>query len=596
RPETQLSVLTADLFYKAQAATPIVEEEPPKKSSTPETVKPRATEGKKEVSHAAPPPPTVVNRPSGVSPSVLRRRKSHRARESVVSLPASEDEKHHHPYHHHPQQDVRGRVKPQVKVHVPTFSEVLPPALRTSFPSTTSVPFISPATSKAVQPLLPLVRPAFHSPSKSSPAPSVSAPPSVGQTHSLLFNKLVVLIAQFNSDLSLGRNKVPRWKRDFAEMEEKVRMVYDAFVGAVERSRVEFRPWLRNGGGGGEEEDEGKTVMYVDDLWARIEAEVSSRGNLSTHAVQEEIIRSVTSSWAFLASECLNGVREVLSQLVTSIVDLHFRCAGDGNQLRMIVQSVADAQLHNQAEMTGRKLAEFAALEARTVFTSSHARVRDNAAAILSHFKDLRRQADHSMLEQGALRQSPVSMIKASSKPLEHVLVAATTGPSHSRESHTMSIPSSFTGQTTLFSKVGVPLSTIATSEDQGRHSDVAGSLRKRLAEQQRQRADSLMNANEAIQVALSSLRSVGFHDLSSPEQLLEKLVEPDPIDEVLEVMANVVAYLDLASIRFADYITLHIEDHLVNAIGEKINDAVVANLDLSGVNIEERCLRWMAT
>lgn len=269
--------------------------------------------------------------------------------------------------------------------------------------------------------------------------------------------------------------------------------------------------------------------------------------------------------------------------------------------------------------MTGRKLADFGALEKRTVFTSSHARLRDSAAAILSHFKDIRRQADHTLLEHGALRQSPVPMgrseaAKASSKPLDHVVPVA--GPSHSRESHTMSIPSSFTGQTSsLFSK-NVPLSTVATSEDQGRQSDGPGGLRRRLVEQQRQRADSLRNANEAIQVALSSLRSVGFHDLSSPEQLLEKLVEPDPVDEVLEIMANVVAYLDseffltcslshlsltrlapfaVASLRFVDYITLHIEDYLVNAIGDKINAAVVANLDLSGANIEERCLRWMA-
>ncbi|KAG8957052.1 hypothetical protein FRC05_010398, partial [Tulasnella sp. 425] len=371
------------------------------------------------------------------------------------------------------------------------------------------MPFVSPATSKAVQPILPLVRPAFHSPSTASPiSGSASAP-----VHSLLFNKLVVLIAQFNSDLSLGRNKVPRWKRDFAEMDDKVRMVYDAFASAVERSRVEFRPWLRDHHpGASDEEEEGKTVMYVDDLWEKIESEVSARGNLSAQTVQEDIIRSVTSSWEFLASECLNGVREVLSQLVTSIVDLHFRCAGDGNQLRMIVQSVADAQLRGQVEMTGRKLAEFTALEARNVFTSSHGRLRDSAGAILSHFKDIRRQADHSILEQGALRQSPVPMgrteaaIKASSKPLDHV--APVVGPSHSRESHTMSVPSSFTGQTSLFSKGGVPLSTVATSEDQGRQSDAPGGLRRRLAEQQRQRADSLRNANEAIQAALSSLRS----------------------------------------------------------------------------------------
>ncbi|KAG8907738.1 hypothetical protein FRC01_007591, partial [Tulasnella sp. 417] len=246
-------------------------------------------------------------------------------------------------------------------------------------------------------------------------------------------------------------------------------------------------------------------VYLPHQYWLRPKvSEVPARGNLSAQTVQEDIIRSVTSSWEFLASDCLNGVREVLSQLVTSIVDLHFRCAGDGNELRMIVQSVADTQLHSQVEMTRRKLADFGALEARNVFTSSHARLRDNAAAILSYFKDLRRQADHSILEQGALRQSPVPM-KASSKPLDHVVPVA--GPSHSRESHTMSVPSSFTGQT-LFSKGGVPVSTVATSEDQGRQSDAPGGLRRRLVEQQRQRADSLKNANEVIQVALSSLRS----------------------------------------------------------------------------------------
>ncbi|KIO28668.1 hypothetical protein M407DRAFT_6597 [Tulasnella calospora MUT 4182] len=316
RPQTQLSVVTADLFYKAQA-TP-VEEKPPvqaaeqlPKSTTPETVKP-AVEVRREAQMFMLVAPPASNRPSGVSPSVLRRRKSHRARQSVVSLlPASGDERE---VSKQAEADPSGKTKPEkppvVKVQVPPFAEVLPAALRTSFMSATSVPFVSPATSKAVQPMLPLVRPAFHSPSVSSPASATASAP----VHSLLFNKLVVLIAQFNSDLSLGRNKVPRWKRDFAEMDDKVRMVYDAFASAVERSRVEFRPWMRehHHHGASDEEEDGKVVMYVDDLWEKIATEVSARGNLSAQTVQEDIIRSVTSSWEFLASECLNGVREMI--------------------------------------------------------------------------------------------------------------------------------------------------------------------------------------------------------------------------------------------------------------------------------------------
>ncbi|KAG8891403.1 hypothetical protein FRC00_013730, partial [Tulasnella sp. 408] len=221
RPETQLSVVTNDLFYKPQA-TPI-EEKVPAQNALPVVEQPKPTvkpvEVRKEAQMLTLVPPPIPNRPSGVSPSVLRRRKSHRAKQSVVSLPGSGDERE---ASREAEQDPTGKTKPEkppvMKVKVPTFAEVLPAALRTSFPSATSVPFnVSPATSKAVQPLLPLVRPAFHSPAVSSPASATASAP----VHSLLFNKLVVLIAQFNSDLSLGRNKVPRWKRDFAEMDDK---------------------------------------------------------------------------------------------------------------------------------------------------------------------------------------------------------------------------------------------------------------------------------------------------------------------------------------------------------------------------------------
>lgn len=61
------------------------------------------------------------------------------------------------------------------------------------------------------------------------------------------------------------------------------------------------------------------------------------RGSVSA---REDIIRSVVASWGQLASECMNGVQEVLEQLVTSIVGTHFSCAGDGHELREIVQYV----------------------------------------------------------------------------------------------------------------------------------------------------------------------------------------------------------------------------------------------------------------
>jgi len=86
----------------------------------------------------------------------------------------------------------------------------------------------------------------------------------------------------------------------------------------------------------------------------------------------------------------------------------------------------------------------------------------------------------------------------------------------------------------------------------------------------------------------------MGFSDMS-PEKLFEKLVDPDPVDDVLEAMANVEAYLDAASARFIDYVILQVEHCLVNSVGEKINAAVLSTLDLSGPEISERCLRWMS-
>ncbi|KAG8892144.1 hypothetical protein FRB99_002923, partial [Tulasnella sp. 403] len=93
---------------------------------------------------------------------------------------------------------------------------------------------------------------------------------------------------------------------------------------------------------------------------------------------------------------------------------------------------------------------------------------------------------------------------------------------------------------------------------------------------------------------ALASLQNLGFTHITTPEQLFEKFAEVDPVDEVLEVMANVEAYLDIASMRFVDYISLNTEHYLVNVVGEKINAAVLADLDLDGEGIRERCSKWM--
>lgn len=169
-----------------------------------------------------------------------------------------------------------------------------------------------------------------------------------------------------------------------------------------------------------------------------------------------------------------------------------------------------------------------------------------NAAAILAHYKAVRSQLGvESFLEGDGLRASPI--------PLDHAAFIKTKDfaqhPTHSqsRESHAMSVPSTKdTAKTTsLFSKVP-SLSTYATtnSDDAVRASDAKAGLRRRIIQHQRQRSDSLRATTEVMQAALSSLRSMGFGDMS-PEKLFEKLVEPDPVDDVLEVMANVEAYLD---------------------------------------------------
>lgn len=84
----------------------------------------------------------------------------------------------------------------------------------------------------------------------------------------------MILLSQFSSDLSNDRRGVPRWKHDFAEAEEKVRIAYDTFRAAVERSKVDFRPWLRDvermAGDREEEGEDGRPVMYVEDVWEKM--------------------------------------------------------------------------------------------------------------------------------------------------------------------------------------------------------------------------------------------------------------------------------------------------------------------------------------
>lgn len=64
----------------------------------------------------------------------------------------------------------------------------------------------------------------------------------------------------------------------------------------------------------------------------------SNKVAASASAVQEDLIRSVVSSWDELVHSCLQGTRASLDQLVTMVVDTHFGCAGDGEELRRIVQ------------------------------------------------------------------------------------------------------------------------------------------------------------------------------------------------------------------------------------------------------------------
>lgn len=242
-----------------------------------------------------------------------------------------------------------------------------------------------------------------------------------------------------------------------------------------------------------------------------------------------------------------------------------------------------------------------------------------NAAAILSHYKAVRSQLGmDSFLEGDALNSASPIPLDTSAIHAPFIKTKDFAQHSQSRESHAMSVPSTKdTAKTTsLFSKVP-SMSTYATtnSDDAVKSSDAKAGLRRRIAQHQRQRSDSLRANSEVMQAALSSLRSMGFGDMS-PEKLFEKLVQPDPVDDVLEVMANVEAYLDgeclppfavrfmktnfnaitAASARFIDYVTLQVEHCYVNAVGEKINAAVLSTLDLSGPEISERCLRWMSS
>ncbi|KAG8897256.1 hypothetical protein FRB99_008278, partial [Tulasnella sp. 403] len=545
RPETSQTVLTAELFYRPRPPEPEVENTPAiqpavptpeplkveENHSTPDTIK--ALDSQPPAQPLQPPASLPVEKPlpkhpglphresggtqdsggkdSGVS-CILRRRKCHRAPTS--ELPGSEEEK-----------DVVVEMEEPVrKVEEKGIS-----TSRDRQPSRSIPPPLARPPPLAVPSVAPPVVPTNGAPPAPAPAlvashsvPRVLPYPASVQRHqpltpstttpSLAFLKLMTLITQFTSDLSTDRRGTPRWKHDFAEAEEKIRMVYETFRMSVERSKPVFKAWLRDEnvhreGVIGEEEEgdeEGRTVMYVEDVWEKLAGHGSGR-QVPSRVVQEDLIRSIVSSWGLLASECLNSVKDVLEELVTSIVDGHFKCAGDGDQLRMIVRSIAGTQLNLTAESTSNRLSEIAALESSYVFTAG-TRQLQNSTDVLARHREVRRQMRESILMNGnpavespmAMRSMPIPPA-AAPEPMVGSLrpYIQTHHHSQSRESHSMSLSSSNANNrnTSLFSK-GPSLSTNATSDFAPQYcpSDVKApvdGLRRRLATAQHRRTDS---------------------------------------------------------------------------------------------------------
>lgn len=253
RPDTQASVMTADLFYNPQSAPPPIVET--SNSVTPDTLKPEGNHSTSGSLTRGPQP--------GMSPSILRRRKSHRAQKSAVSLPSSNEGEEAM----RPVEGVLSKREPSVHVPEPIVLASTKPSTTTS-PETPVILGLPTSSSLEAPPIRPLNR--IHPIAAQSAA--ASSPTS---TPTLAFLKFFTLLSQFQSDLSTDRRGVPRWKHDFADAEEKIRVVYDNFREATERSRVAFRPWLRENEHSqlreDDEEDEGKVLMYVEDLWAKME-------------------------------------------------------------------------------------------------------------------------------------------------------------------------------------------------------------------------------------------------------------------------------------------------------------------------------------
>lgn len=191
-----------------------------------------------------------MNRPTGVLTSVLRRRKSHRVRQSVVSLPACGDEREASREVEDPSSKTKFEKPTVVGAQVPAFADVLPPALRTSFPSATSNAFVSPATSKPIQSIFSLVRPAFDSSSVSFHSLRNSAStcplPVVQQARRRPVQLRFVI----------GSEQGTKMEEGICRDDDKVGMVYDAFANTLERSRIEFRPWSRDHHPGASDEEE----------------------------------------------------------------------------------------------------------------------------------------------------------------------------------------------------------------------------------------------------------------------------------------------------------------------------------------------------
>ncbi|KAG9040030.1 hypothetical protein FRB95_004502 [Tulasnella sp. JGI-2019a] len=589
--QSQASVMTTDLFFNPTPRQEPTSDEVRLNShpETPDMITPQSPSVAGTVvpfDHLTPAPSQrrvsesvlPASRDQAPAESILRRRKSHPAPRSVVSLPSTR---------------------------------------RSSSNDRKAIPVAERELEEDPYPLPPNVEGSPRSPAPTRPAPARfnSAPPlstPATMTSSLAFLKLITLLTQFTSDLSTGRQGVPRWKNDCAEVYEEIEQAYNAFRENVEKSRPKFRPWLR---GEISEADEltleespegrkegGRTVLYLEDVWDRLYGSSTSKQTSSASAVQEEMIRIVVATWDEHISSCLHSVRDTLDDLVRTLVDTHFGCAGDGEELRRIVQSIANTELAGSLNLVEGKLSDLYTMEASSVF-SIKARSLHSTNAGLAKYKNLRQRAQLATLDQNVGNESPVPILAnqfraASMSPIKKI--SHMYSLSRGRGTNTTTLLSSSGGHTGSSShgKHGSFSSTLATSllpEFQAPDEDTAAFTRLRRY--------SLVGGESPeyehkVNLALMTLANLGFTDITSPEKLYSKLADaeaPESVDGVLEVMANVDSYLDVASTRFVDYAAMHLEHHLVNAVGEKINAAVLSTLDLASEGIKEQCVRWMS-